>query len=144
MSDDWSFRPDLKGVSRNAFEIAGQREFFSRDVDSRRASRAASIHWKADQLITRAKEHHEQMRPKFMEREYQKLRLEQAQPPQRDLSQGPQGPFDGRMKEFAREKALRSQAEANVDGRHSLRLHTIRAIESRMERNLTRDRPRTR
>lgn len=105
MVDDYSFRPDLKNRARKAFD----------DVRGKGVSQMSSPQkQRVDRVAAKLAKHVEKHRPRWVEREFQKLKLRQKRDLKLTRSDGPRPPIGAVRSRPKTAQELRHQAAHNV------------------------------
>ena len=143
MSDEYSFRPDLKNRARYDFYRArryegkqtARAEFDTRVVDAA-TQRIHSVRQKLTVHIDKNKE-------RWTQAEMTKLRKANPHKPSLSLADGPKPPFGlsykgPSYKGLAHNRSLRQQARANVEHRCDMRQRGLDRAEQRLTRRLSR------
>ncbi len=138
MSGEDGFRPDLRGLPREAFRTSVDAERFADPSRHEQALRAREVELKAAQLREQVRTHQGRMEERFIEREYARLKRTEPLSPQHSLARGPRPPFRTSNQSISHEQALRMKAEANVKLNFQKRLHRIDVIERRQVRDIMR------
>ncbi|MEM8773150.1 MAG: hypothetical protein AAGD92_16010 [Pseudomonadota bacterium] len=144
MSDDDRFRPDLKGVSRRAFEKSVGKDLYANRTAAANATGVDKIMRETAKVREKLRAHMNRNRDHWINKEVK--RLVRKSPPELklSLSGGPKPPAGAQAKAMTHMRALREKAAVNVHRRCNIRLHTLDKIERRMTQKLMRNQTRNR
>lgn len=144
MSDEYSFRPDLKDKARRAMERAVKPQRYGNPYAAKNATEVQKIELRAAKIRQKLRAHQYIMNPVFTAREEQKLRRASPLKMNLDRAGGLKPPPGAPFLKRAHHDSLREKAHANVKQRGQERLRTLERIEQRMINKLTRTRSRSR
>ncbi|MEO1490347.1 MAG: hypothetical protein AAFR88_13070 [Pseudomonadota bacterium] len=143
MSDQDSFRPDLRHRAKRAFEAAAPARRAQANRSARNPESVQGVERRVAQVREKVRAHQHKMMPKWVKAEVAKLRQANALKPSHAYAGGPKPPSQGPSRQFAREQSIAARALANVKKRCAQRILSIERVEHRMVRNLTRNRRHT-
>jgi hypothetical protein len=144
MSDDYTFRPDLKDKARHAMERAVKPQRYGNPYAARNATAVQKIELRVARIRNKLRAHQYIMNPVFTAREEQKLRNASPLKMNLDRSGGLKPPPGAPFLKHAHHQSISEKAQANVTRRCNERVRTLESIERRMMRKLSRPQSRSR
>lgn len=140
MSDDDRFRPDLRRKAKDLFSRSARTDDFQNRNSRLSATEIAAVEKRAAEVRDRARQHHQKMKPTWVDAERRRLSQENPERLTASRRDGPKPPTVDSNRADSREKAIAEQAASNVKSRCDERIRRIEKIEHRMVRSIQRNR----